>query len=104
VREYVEAGYRRADVMTALQATNMVVDEAELVMECLANGQGIPGNTPGVWTKTDDDDMASVMTMDQLRALGGGTTQLQRVADEKLERLVKKHGAGNVEERRKYVQ
>jgi len=104
IREYVVAGYRRADVMTALQATNMVVDEAELVMESLATRQGIPGNTPGVWTKKDDDDMASVMTMDQLRALGGGTSQLQRVADEKLERLVKKHGAGNVEERRKFVQ
>lgn len=96
IREYIKAGFHKEHVLAALQATNMVTDNAELVVMSLASGEGIPGNTEGVWTEEDDDYLA---TVDQLRKFERGS----RVADEILERLVKKHGAASVEERRKYV-
>lgn len=100
IREYIKAGFHKEHVMAALEATNMVTDNAELVMISLASGEGIPGNTKGVWTKKDDAEMTAV---EELRERARELPQLHLVADEILERLVKKHGAAGVKERRKYL-
>lgn len=100
IREYMKAGFHKEHVMAALQATNMVTDNAELVMMSLASGEGIPGNTKGVWTKKDDAGMTAV---EELRERARELPQLHLVADEILERLVKKHGAASVKKRRKYL-
>ncbi|KAK1836713.1 TRF2-interacting telomeric protein/Rap1 C terminal domain-containing protein [Podospora conica] len=101
-QHYVDAGYRLEDIKVALQATSMVVDKAELVMENLRSGHGIPRNTRGVWTTVDDEDLAFV-TMGDGQGARPKSTYFQREAGKKLERLKLKHGARGVEERKRFL-
>ncbi|PBP20963.1 hypothetical protein BUE80_DR008224 [Diplocarpon rosae] len=55
INKNVSDGYAYDIVMEALTATTMSVKEALKVMESLADGDGIPEEIPGVWTKWDDD-------------------------------------------------
>ncbi|PBP27703.1 hypothetical protein BUE80_DR001304 [Diplocarpon rosae] len=55
INKSVSDGYAYDIVMEALTATTMSVKEALKVMESLADGDGIPEDIPGVWTKWDDD-------------------------------------------------
>jgi len=82
---FIALGYQDDIIVEALEATTMETREAPHVMEHLTQGNGIPEDVAGVWTSWDDD------------ALGAGE------GSEEFQRVVRKHGWGRVETRRRYL-
>ncbi|KAK5110017.1 hypothetical protein LTR62_006384 [Meristemomyces frigidus] len=71
-------------VITALKATSMRPEAAELVMLELKRGRGIPGDVPGIWSEEEDGVIE-----------GGNATRIKVVAG--------KHGWEEVEERLEFL-
>ncbi|KAI6710311.1 hypothetical protein JHW43_007163 [Diplocarpon mali] len=85
INKNVLDGYAYDIVMEALTATTMSVREALKVMESLADGDGIPEDVPGVWTKWDDDALQ-----------GSKHTENYQV-------ILRKHGLPRIMVRRRYL-
>ncbi|KAJ5040887.1 uncharacterized protein L3040_005446 [Drepanopeziza brunnea f. sp. 'multigermtubi'] len=85
IDEQVSNGYAYEHVLEALTVTCFGLKEALVAMESLANDDGIPENTPGIWTKWDDE------------ALGKAKSS----AD--WQRIVRKHGISRIVKRKKHL-
>ncbi len=84
VNEHIALGYPPLIVAQALEHTTMTRENAVKVMKELMTGNGIPENTPGVWTLADD-------------------AALDDVEGEDFERVAMKHGTKNVALRQKFL-
>ncbi|PQE26888.1 Telomeric repeat-binding factor 2-interacting 1 protein [Rutstroemia sp. NJR-2017a BVV2] len=83
----VALGYPEDIVIEALVATTMETGDATVVMESLRNGDPIPDNMAGVWTKEDD------------KALENDDEQ-----GKEFRRVLEKHGEWRVEQRRNFLE
>ncbi|KAF2149331.1 hypothetical protein K461DRAFT_231335 [Myriangium duriaei CBS 260.36] len=63
VNVYIEAkiqlGFNEDDVIDALEATSMQTKLAEVALDALSNGRGLPKGLSGIWTRQDDEDLES---------------------------------------------
>ncbi|KAI9794617.1 MAG: hypothetical protein M1816_004504 [Peltula sp. TS41687] len=73
IDRHVEAGYSEDRVLFALKRTSMDATLAKVVLESLANGEGLPNDIQGIWSEAEDE-------------------VLQRQNRKLLEGLARKHG------------
>ncbi|KAL2069429.1 hypothetical protein VTL71DRAFT_14108 [Oculimacula yallundae] len=82
VAKQVSDGYAQDIVIQAMLSGSFSLQEAMIVLNSLADGEGIPEDVPGVWTSKDDDALT----------LGRETDEYQRV--------LFKHGISRIHKRR----
>ncbi|KAG9238911.1 hypothetical protein BJ875DRAFT_286677 [Amylocarpus encephaloides] len=84
IERWVGLGYEEELVIDALEATSMQTDDFGPVVESLKQGEGIPKDMRGVWPKEDDEALYDADSHQFLR-------------------LVSKHTARGVQERREFL-
>jgi hypothetical protein len=108
LNHFISQGYAAHLVARAVKASTCRQSEAQIVLDSLKTGRGIPGDVPGVWTEEDDR---------LLREIGAAVDRLKGVLPHRADRgpfgegdgrrvfwrLVAKHGAEGVFERREFL-
>ena len=101
VEDFERLGYPHTVVVKALKATTMIPGLAGMVMQSLVDGKGVPSDEPGVWTVTDDLGLQGVQKVHRDENV---PDDVRREAKKELKRLAKKHGIGDVELRKRYLE
>jgi hypothetical protein len=104
IERFMAMGYPQTVIVQAFKATSMAPGEAGVVMESLIAGHGIPQNNPGVWTKRDDADLATIFDTDLMYSKSPKMVDRKRKALRERKRLMEKHGLKQMEIRRKFLQ
>ncbi|RDA86643.1 hypothetical protein CP532_5042 [Ophiocordyceps camponoti-leonardi (nom. inval.)] len=102
IQHYVSLGYSERNVIEALKSTCLRPGgAASHVMQSLKEGKGIPTNVEGAWTERDDRDL---LWADKVKARGSSASKAEvKKATDKHNRLDHKHGAENLELRRRFI-
>lgn len=103
VDQLVREGYSRDMVIESLYRTSMVPSLSRKVLKSLHEGDGVPENQAGVWTTRDDDELRSVEANINRPTENLTEQKRKRELVKSRDALVRKHGKGDVEVRKKFL-
>ncbi|KAM5348706.1 hypothetical protein ACJ41O_008530 [Fusarium nematophilum] len=105
IAHYESMGFPRSTVIEGLQRTTLTPGSlAQLVMEYLNEGRGVPSHHEGIWTDRDDADLDFASAIDLNHAPSDPAEQRQRRRAQKAhDRLIQKHGVARVDLRKAFL-